>query len=88
MRQPDLPKRRIVPGPLTACGAGVMAAAGLWAPMAFLPTGPVAVPSAMSFRDLSARAPGAEEGGGGRAAGGRGLYGELSYFFFPVLFFR
>jgi len=63
-------KRRIGPGLLTAYGVGVMVgagiyvltgaaagAAGIWAPLAFLLAGLVAVPSALAFSELSARIP-------------------------------
>ncbi|MEZ5778241.1 MAG: APC family permease [Paracoccaceae bacterium] len=63
-------KRRLGPGLLTAYGVGVMVgagiyvltgaaagAAGLWAPLAFLLAALVAVPSALSFAELSARIP-------------------------------
>lgn len=63
-------KRRIGTGLLTAYGVGVMVgagiyvltgaaagAAGMWAPVAFLLAGLVAVPSALSFSELSARIP-------------------------------
>ncbi len=63
-------KRRIGPGLLTAYGVGVMVgagiyvltgaaagAAGMWAPLAFVLAGLVAVPSALSFSELSARIP-------------------------------
>jgi len=63
-------KRRIGPGLLTAYGVGVMVgagiyvlvgaaagAAGMWAPLAFLLAGLVAVPSALAFSELSARIP-------------------------------
>ncbi len=63
-------KRRIGPGLLTAYGVGVMVGAGIyvltgaaageagmWAPLAFLLAGLVAVPSALSFSELSARIP-------------------------------
>jgi len=63
-------KRRIGPGLLTAYGVGIMVgagiyvlvgaaagAAGMWAPLAFLLAGLVAVPSALAFSELSARIP-------------------------------
>ena len=63
-------KRRLGLGLLIAYGVGVMVgagiyvltgaaagAAGLWAPVAFLIAGLVAVPSALSFSELSARIP-------------------------------
>ncbi len=63
-------KRRIGTGLLTAYGVGVMVgagiyvltgaaagAAGMWAPVAFLLAGLVAVPSALSYSELSARIP-------------------------------
>lgn len=63
-------KRRIGTGLLTAYGVGVMVGAGIyvltgaaageagiWAPVAFLLAGLVAVPSALSFSELSARIP-------------------------------
>lgn len=63
-------KRRIGTGLLTAYGVGVMVgagiyvltgaaagAAGMWAPVAFLLAALVAVPSALSFSELSARIP-------------------------------
>ncbi|GAA6187495.1 APC family permease [Litorivita sp. NS0012-18] len=63
-------QRRIGPGLLTAYGVGIMVgagiyvltgaaagAAGLWAPLAFVFAGLVAVPSALSFAELSARIP-------------------------------
>ena len=64
-----LPKR-LGTGLLTAYGVGIMVgagiyvlvghaagAAGIWAPLAFLLAGVVAVPSALSFAELSARIP-------------------------------
>lgn len=66
----DALKRRIGPGLLTAYGVGIMVgagiyvltgaaagAAGIWAPLSFLLAGLVAVPSALSFSELSARIP-------------------------------
>lgn len=66
----DALKRRIGLGLLTAYGVGVMVgagiyvltgaaagAAGMWAPLAFLLAGLVAVPSALSFSELAARIP-------------------------------
>lgn len=66
----DALKRRLGLGLLVAYGVGVMVgagiyvltgaaagAAGLWAPLAFLLAGLVAVPSAMAFSELSARIP-------------------------------
>ncbi|WP_319824280.1 APC family permease [Thalassovita sp.] len=66
----ELLKRRIGLGLLTAYGVGIMVgagiyvltgaaadAAGMWAPLAFLLAGLVAVPSALSFAELSARIP-------------------------------
>lgn len=66
----DTLKRRIGLPLLTAYGVGVMVgagiyvltgaaagAAGIWAPLAFLLAGLVAVPSALSFSELSARIP-------------------------------
>ncbi|MGR3661287.1 MAG: APC family permease [Paracoccaceae bacterium] len=63
-------KRRIGPGLLTAYGVGVMVGAGIyvlvgavagtagvWAPLAFLLAGLVALPSALSYAELSARMP-------------------------------
>ena len=63
-------KRRIGLGLLTAYGVGVMVGAGIyvlvgavagtagiWAPLAFLLAGLVALPSAMSYSELSARMP-------------------------------
>ena len=63
-------QRRIGPGLLTAYGVGIMVgagiyvltgaaagAAGMWAPLAFVFAGLVAVPSALSFAELSARIP-------------------------------
>ena len=63
-------KRRIGPGLLTAYGVGIMVGAGIyvltgaaageagmWAPVAFLLAGLVAVPTALSFAELSARIP-------------------------------
>lgn len=63
-------KRRIGPGLLTAYGVGVMVgagiyvlvgvvagSAGIWAPLAFLLAGLVALPSALSYAELSARMP-------------------------------
>ena len=63
-------KRRIGPVLLTAYGVGVMVGAGIyvlvgavagtagiWAPLAFLLAGLVALPSAMSYSELSARMP-------------------------------
>ncbi len=63
-------KRRIGPGLLTAYGVGIMVgagiyvltgaaagAAGMWAPMAFLIAALVALPTALSFSELSARIP-------------------------------
>jgi APA family basic amino acid/polyamine antiporter len=63
-------KRRIGPGLLTAYGVGVMVGAGIyvltgaaageagiWAPLAFLLAGIVAVPTALTFSELSARIP-------------------------------
>lgn len=63
-------KRRIGPGLLTAYGVGIMVgagiyvltgaaagAAGMWAPLAFLLAGLVALPTALSFSELSARIP-------------------------------
>jgi amino acid transporter len=63
-------KRRLGPGLLIAYGVGVMVgagiyvltgaaagAAGLWAPLAFLLAGLVAVPSALSFAELASRIP-------------------------------
>ena len=63
-------KRRIGLGLLTAYGVGVMVgagiyvlvgvvagAAGIWAPLAFLLAGLVALPSALSYAELSARMP-------------------------------
>lgn len=63
-------KRRLGPGLLTAYGVGVMVGAGIyvlvgavagqagiWAPLSFLLAGIVAVPTAMSYGELSARIP-------------------------------
>ena len=63
-------KRRIGPGLLTAYGVGVMVgagiyvltgaaagAAGMWAPLAFVFAALVAVPTALTFSELSARIP-------------------------------
>ncbi|WP_323785855.1 APC family permease [Thalassovita sp.] len=63
-------KRRIGPVVLTLYGIGIMVgagiyvltgavvgAAGMWAPVAFLLAGLVAIPSALSFSELSARIP-------------------------------
>jgi APA family basic amino acid/polyamine antiporter len=63
-------KRRIGPGLLTAYGVGVMVgagiyvltgaaagAAGMWAPVAFLLAAVIAVPTALTFSELSARIP-------------------------------
>ncbi|MDP5349687.1 MAG: amino acid permease, partial [Paracoccaceae bacterium] len=63
-------KRRIGPGLLTAYGVGIMVgagiyvltgaaagAAGVWAPLSFALAAIVAVPTALSFAELSARIP-------------------------------
>lgn len=63
-------KRRIGPGLLTAYGVGIMVgagiyvltgaaagAAGIWAPLSFLLAALVAIPTALSFSELSARIP-------------------------------
>ncbi len=63
-------KRRIGPVVLTLYGIGIMVgagiyvltgaaagAAGMWAPVAFLLAGVIAIPSALSFAELSARIP-------------------------------
>ncbi len=63
-------KRRIGPGLLTAYGVGIMVgagiyvltgaaagAAGVWAPLSFALAALVAVPTALSFSELSARIP-------------------------------
>ncbi|SLN33439.1 putative amino acid permease YhdG [Roseovarius litorisediminis] len=67
---PNTLKRRIGPGLLTAYGIGIMVGAGIyvltgaaageagmWAPVAFLLGALVAVPTALSFAELSARIP-------------------------------
>ncbi|MEZ5716678.1 MAG: APC family permease [Paracoccaceae bacterium] len=76
-------KRRIGTGLLTAYGIGIMVgagiyvltgaaagAAGMWAPVAFLLAGLVALPTALSFAELSARIP---EAAGDSAYVERGL---------------
>ncbi|UYV36115.1 APC family permease [Rhodobacteraceae bacterium D3-12] len=80
-------KRRIGLGLLTAYGVGVMVgagiyvlvgavagAAGLWAPMAFLCAGMIAVPTALSYSEFSARIP---EAAGEAAYVGRALSSQL-----------
>ncbi len=76
-------KRRIGPGLLTAYGVGVMIgagiyvivgavaeSAGIWAPLAFFLAGLVALPSALTYAEFSARLP---------EAAGEALYVEVGF---------